>query len=103
VRLENEPRLPSWFVFDNPSFHSIPLTTLALNASISNNDVPRDHHNNDDTNPKKGLGAVRRGEPSYRMATVSEDKGSNDDSDSNDSNDDSGSNDTTIAAPTTRR
>ena len=69
VRLENKPRLPSWFVFANPSFHSIPLTTLVLNASISNDNVTRDHHNNDDTNPTKGLGATQRGEPSHQMAT----------------------------------
>jgi len=70
VRLENEPRLPSWFVFANPSLHSIPLTTFVLNASISNDDMTRDHHHNNDTNPTKWLRAVRRGEPSHRMATV---------------------------------
>jgi len=69
VRLENKPRLPSWFVFANPSFHSIPLTMLVLNASISNDNVTCDHHNNDDTNPTKGLGATQRGEPSHQMAT----------------------------------
>jgi len=40
------------------------------NASISNDDVAGDHPNNDDTNPTEGLGALRRGEPPHRMATV---------------------------------
>ena len=70
VRLENEPRCLSWLVFPNPSFHPIPLTTFVPNASVSNDDVPGDHHNNNDMNPTWGLGAVRRGEPSHRMATA---------------------------------
>ena len=59
VCLENEPRLPLWFVFTNPLFYPIPLTTLVPNTSISNDDVTRDHPKNDDTNRMKGLGAVR--------------------------------------------
>ena len=59
MRLENEPRLPSWFVFADLSLRSIPLTTLVLNTSISDDDMTRDHHNND-MNPTKGLGSVRR-------------------------------------------
>src|SRR6266436_2262922 len=70
VRLENEPRRLSWLVFSKPSFHPIPLTALVPNASVSNDDVTGDHPNNEDANPTEGLAAVRRGEPSHRMATT---------------------------------